>query len=103
MQESLPAEGREGARPALRFRIEWVQDRESRLVRITGLIDEDKLGHLHHAMLDLGERRLTIDLTDAQVATGLQLPLDELETRLGPRLGGVLPPRREGFDTPSEG
>ena len=93
----------EDAEPTGDFSVEWIQDRASRLVRIRGLIDADRMGHLHQALIDLGGRRLTIDLTGASVAEGLHLDLDELESRLGPRLAGILPPVPERFPLRPEG
>lgn len=103
MERPPARDGPEGTDPTGDFRVEWIQDRAHRLVRITGLIDEDRVANLQQALIDLGGRRLTIDLSGASVADGLHLDLDELETRPGPRLTGILPPTPEGLHLPPQG
>lgn len=76
------------------FSIEWTQDRQSRRVRITGVVDSSRVRHVGMAMVDLGRRRLTIDLSGAVVRAdcGLEPCLEDLRLRLGMRLAGIIPP-----------
>jgi hypothetical protein len=93
--EGTPVDAADGgAGPRRGFSIEWAQDRHRRMVRITGVIDSSRVRHVSMAMVDLGRRRLTIDLSGAAVSAdcGLELCLEDLRLRLGMRLVGVIPP-----------
>lgn len=92
--EGTAATGCEGTDSPRGFSIEWIQDRHRRLVRISGVIDAWRLGHIATAMIDLGQRRLTIDLSGASVLADheLQVCLEDLQVRLGSRLERIVPP-----------
>jgi hypothetical protein len=105
MEGSSAARGHEGSDSSQGFRIEWIQTRHSRLVRILGVIDETRVGHIYNAMVGLGQRELTLDLSGASVLARdeLELCLEDLCVRLGQRLAGVLPPATEPFRLPADG
>ncbi|HLU53654.1 MAG TPA: STAS domain-containing protein [Acidimicrobiia bacterium] len=75
------------------YALEWSQDRSERVMRITGVIDFAAAEHLFNGLIDLGSRRLVIDLTDAQTVdlTAIEA-LSEIEKRLGPGRLTVLGP-----------
>ena len=75
------------------YSFEWSQDRNERVMRLVGVIDIAAAEHLFKGLIDLGSRRLVIDLTDAETVdlTALEA-VAEIEDRLGP--GRVTSPSR---------
>ncbi|HEX7100763.1 MAG TPA: hypothetical protein VF377_16155 [Acidimicrobiia bacterium] len=65
-------------------------------MRVSGDVNHDTAEHFFNGLIDLGSRRLVIDLTDAHIIdlTALEL-VDEIEERLGP---GRLTVIRPGSD-----
>ncbi|MFO7292262.1 MAG: hypothetical protein FWJ92_03795 [Actinomycetes bacterium] len=77
------------------YSFEWSQDRNERVMRLVGVIDIAAAEHLFKGLIDLGSRRLVIDLTDAETVdlTALEA-VAEIEDRLGPGRVTVLHPER---------
>lgn len=84
----------EGGAPL--YALEWRQDRNERVMRVSGDLDRAAAEHLFNGLIDLGSRRLVIDLTDVHLIdlTALET-LSEIDVRLGPGRLTVLRPESE--------
>lgn len=50
--------------PASRYEFRWEQDSRQRVLKLAGVIDATAASHLESAIINLGSRRLLIDLSD---------------------------------------
>lgn len=67
-----------------RYRFEWTQDAKRRLMRLAGDIDATAASHVANGLIDLGNRRLVIDLTEVEsICPEAVAVLTDMGRRLG--------------------
>lgn len=68
-----------------RYEFGWEQDARRRVLKVRGAIDATAASHLESAIINLGSRRLLIDLSDVtSLDPSAATVIEQMSRRLGP-------------------
>lgn len=99
MTSMIPAKG-----IASKYRFNWEQDVRQRVFKLSGVVDGSVAARLESAIINLGSRRLVVDLTDVtELDAAAAAKVSEIVERLGQsRVAVVADLDRYGISTESD-